>query len=590
MSSRVGRRLPGRQSPFQTPLVLLGGLLTMLVAGYGASTQGLLVAVAFVGIAVLVGIMVRPEPAAMLFLAAIMANGRTLSHIGAAPVFLVEVCLFLIGGAMLLRFLVKGETQPGQKTAIALFFTAFVPGLAGFFLETNWHAVPVWGRNFAIVYYTLFALIFASLRPSIEMYRRLFQFVVIAGVVALGLVFTGNGGGFAPVATSTGATRIAHGSFAIVFGIVPLAIIAVYRQKLISRWYLLLLPPLLVGLILINHRSSWIAFVLALTVLFATRLTPGVLAVFGTIFLLVVFLASGTVGSSVPFAKELQRAQTVTDTQDPNAKWRLHFWHAVVHSAIDHPVIGAGFDNYPAEFVPPESLKDDVPAPHNSFIALAYRIGPLPWLLVVFQLLRVLARGFRQGVTERNRHRKAAITGLVATLTYQTIFSAFNVSFELPYSAPIYWAQFGLLATLLLTPELPSFSSRLLQRNPGELDPEPSLMRERRVVRPAFAGAGGGFQGRPRAAAGRGGDSPPRPTPTPGAPWWARAAATSRRASCRAPSPAWATWGGARPRRRRARSAAPSPRRSPGRSASRCWASSARSCRRACWGPRGAAS
>ena len=47
------------------------------------------------------------------------------------------------------------------------------------------------------------------------------------------------------------------------------------------------------------------------------------------------------------------------------------------------------------------------------------------------------------------------------------------------------------LATLLLTPELPGFSSRLLQRSPGELDPEPSQMRERRVVRPAFAGAGG---------------------------------------------------------------------------------------------------
>lgn len=493
MSRSVVRRLPGRQHPLQAPLVMGGALLTMLVAGYGASTQGLLVLVAFVALGALLGVMVRPEIAAMLFIAALLANGRTISHIGSAPVFMVEVFLFLLSGALLLRFLVKGETTPGQKASIILFLTLFVPGIAGFFLETNWHVLPVWGRNFAIVYYTLFALIFASLRPSKELYKRLFAFVMIGGVVALLLVFSGNGGGFAPVATSTGATRIAHGSFAIVFGIAPLALIAVYRQKLISRWYLLLLPPLLFGLVLINHRSSWIAFVVALSVLFATRLTPGVLAVFGTIFLLVVFLASGTVGDSVPFAKELQRAQTVTDTTDPNAKWRLNFWRNVVHSAFEHPLYGAGFDNYPAEFVPPESLKDDVPAPHNSFIALAYRIGPLPWLLVVFQLLRMLSKAFRQGVAERDRHRRAAVTALVATLTYQTVFSTFNVSFELPYSAPIYWAQFGLLATLLLTPVLPERSSKLLQRNPGQLDPEPSMMRERRVLKPAFAG--GGFDG-----------------------------------------------------------------------------------------------
>ena len=490
MSRAIARRQPGAPHPLRTTLLLGGALLTMFVTGYGASHAALLMAIAFVAVGVLLGVMLRPEVAAMFFIAALLANGRTISHIGANPVYMVEVFLFLLGGALLLRFLVKGETTPGQRTTIILFVTLFTPGIAGFFLETNWHAIPIWGRNFAIVYYTLFALIFASLRPSKQMYKRIFAFTVIAGMVAFLLVMSGNGGGFGPVATSTGATRLAHGSFAIAFGIVPLAIIAVYRQRLISRWFLLLLPPLLAGLVLINHRSSWIAFVIALAVLFATRITPGVMAVFATIFLLIVFLASGTVGSSVPLAKELQRAQTVSDTSDPNAKWRLNFWHNVIRSALQHPLYGAGYDNYPREFVPPESLKDDVPAPHNSFIALAYRIGPLPWLLVVFQLLRLLSRGFRQGATERDPYRRAAVTGLVATMTYQTVFSTFNVSFELPYSAPIYWAQFGLLATLLLTPVLPERSGSLLARVRRPLNREPSQMRRRRVLAPAFAGGG----------------------------------------------------------------------------------------------------
>lgn len=492
----------GALSSFRGLMLFGGAALTMVVAGYGASSSGLLMLVAVVALAVLLGVMLRPEVSALFFICAILANGRTISHIGASPIFMVEVFLFLLGGALLLRYLLMGETTPGQRTAIVLFLTLFAPGIAGFFLETNWHAVPVWGRNFAIVYYTLFALIFASLRPSKAMYKRLFSFVVIAGVVALGLVFSGNGGGFGPVATSTGAVRLAHGSFAIVFGIAPLAIIAVIRQKLISRWYLLLLPPLLLGLVLINHRSSWIAFVFALIVLFATRLTPGVVGTAAIVFLLMVFLASGTVGNNVPLAKELQRAQTVSDTSDPNARWRLNFWHNVIKSAMAHPLYGAGYDNYPHEFVPPESLKDDVPAPHNSFIALAYRIGPLPWLLVVFQLLRLLSRGFRAGVGERDPYRKAAITGLVATMTYQTVFSTFNVSFELPYSAPIFWAQFGLLATLLLTPVLPDRVAppparvfRPLRRGRNALldRPQPALAGEfEDALEFVGAGAGGG--------------------------------------------------------------------------------------------------
>lgn len=492
----------GALSWLRGPMLFVAAALTMLVAGLGtASGAGLVMIVAIVAIGLLVGVMLRPEFASLFFGAAMLANGRTLSHVGANPIYLTEVFLFLLGGALLLRFLMMGETTVGQRQTVILLVTLFTPGIAGFLLQTNWHAVPVWGRNFAIVYYALFALIFASLRPSKALYARLFKFVLIAGVVALGLVFSGNGGGFAPVATSTGATRIAHGSFAIVFGIVPLALMAVLRQKLISRWYALLLPPLLLGLVLINHRSSWIAFIVALVVLFATRLTPGVVASGAIVLLLLVFLASGTVGNNVPLAKELQRAQTVTDTHDPNARWRLHFWHAVVHSAIQHPIYGAGFDNYPASFVPPESLKDDVPAPHNTFIALAYRIGPLPWLFVVFLLLRMLSRGFRAGVKEHERTRKAAITGLVATMTYQTIFSAFNVSFELPYSAPIYWAQFGLLATLLLTPVLPERSERLALKPLRLLNPARSNILPRRERGPAFVSASAGA-----AALGGGGD------------------------------------------------------------------------------------
>jgi O-antigen ligase len=137
----------------------------------------------------------------------------------------------------------------------------------------------------------------------------------------------------------------------------------------------------------------------------------------------------------------------VTSTTDPNAQFRLNFWKAALAKSIDSPLIGAGFDPYPANIVPPESVgSDPFPAPHNSFVAIAYRIGFIPALAVVALLLYLIRRGFRASVDRADPRDRAICSALTAIVVYAGVTSALNVFLEAPYAGPLFWTAVGLLA------------------------------------------------------------------------------------------------------------------------------------------------
>lgn len=152
-----------------------------------------------------------------------------------------------------------------------------------------------------------------------------------------------------------------------------------------SRWVrqlvLVALPVLFVGLALSKGRGAWLAFTVALLVMFAlVRKTPRVYTAAG----LVVLVLGGTVVAGIRagyfddnFSK---RFEDTASGKDPTAQ-RADIWKVGLALFRDNPVAGVGFDNFHVRFndylssvhtdVFPGFNKD----PHNVFLSVAGETG-----------------------------------------------------------------------------------------------------------------------------------------------------------------------------------------------------------------------
>jgi hypothetical protein len=397
---------------------------------------------------VLVGILLRPQAALVIWVGGLLASGQELTHLHATgTLYVTEPLLALLTLAIAVQILTSDRPAPGLKTMVMLNLALWTPALGGLLLRTNTGYLE-WLPNFTIVYYALFAIAAAALVPSRQLYRGLFLAVLVGSLIAFVLVFLGLAGADQERLTSTGATRIAHGSFSLPFGIAPLVLIAAVRERVLSPWWLAPVPPLLLALVLENQRSAWLGFALALVVLLSTRVTPKLL--FAAMVLVLAgsfFVEKQTSEQGARLQTEVIRARSLTDTSDPNARFRLQFWKAVGAASLESPLFGSGFDPYPSRLIPPETAFGSRQDPHNSFVALAYRVGPIALGILVAMLSLLLLRGYRSAHSDRDPLNRAVTGALVAVIAYVAVYAALNVTLELPYAAPLFWVPVGLLAT-----------------------------------------------------------------------------------------------------------------------------------------------
>ena len=401
----------------------------------------------------LAAVLVRPELILMVWFAAILADGRWLTYNQVGPLYVTEPLLALLTLGIVVRLLVAENGRYDFQTrkralgfVLLLFVVMFVPAIAGVFFHTSAFDYPA-ARNLLLILYALFAVLVVAVTDLRHSYRQWFLAVLVGTTAALVLVAVGQAG--AGIATSTGAVRIAAHTFVLAFGIAPIVLAAASREGFIRPSVALAAAvPFLICLVLVNHRSAWLAFVAAAAVVFGRRLTAPVIVGGATILVTGFILFTTTIGSTAPFGQEVARARTVTSTTDPNATYRLDFWKAVLAKSIDSPLIGAGFDPYPPSVIPPSTIdpESDLPAPHNSFVAIAYRIGFIPFLIVLGLLFDLVRRGYRASRVSPDRRDRAICSALTAIVVFVGVVSAFNVFLEAPYAGPLFWTAVGLLA------------------------------------------------------------------------------------------------------------------------------------------------
>lgn len=444
--------------PSWSPVDLWVGALGILAA-FGTAVaisdgHARLFAFAAVAAAVFIALLRWPETILMLWFFLILSDGRWLTYHKFGPLYVTEPLLALIFFALLLRFAARSPARIGDvgrrlaaRPLTFLICAMWIPALVGLLALTSVVDYEA-ARNFALILYSLFALVIVGVTDLRNSYRRWFIVALGGSTVALVIAFAGKAGPEA--ATSTGALRLAGFTFALAFGIAPIVLIAAAREGLIRPLHATLAAlPFLVALVLVNHRSAWLAFLAASAILFGKKFSAPV-ALGGIAALTVGFaLFTSEHNNVTTVGQEITRAKTVFSTTDPNAQFRLSFWGEAMRRSLHSPVVGAGFDPFPASIVPPETVgqeNDPFPAPHNSFVAIAYRIGILPFVIVIALLGMLIAKGFRASSERTLPLDRAVCSALTAIVVYAGITSAFNVFLEAPYAGPLFWTSVGLLA------------------------------------------------------------------------------------------------------------------------------------------------
>lgn len=437
-------RLTGR-------LGLVGSSLLAIPVGYVvASGYGPMIVTLLVGAVAAMFVLLRPSMALMLIAGALLANGREVTKLGVSHLYAADALLALLLAAAVVTVTVRRPSLVALRPIVPLVLVMWVPAVCGLILHTTFSGFT-WAANFEMVVVSLYALLPAVFLSARAEQRRLLAPVLIGSVLAFVIAVAGFGG--ASGETSTGAVRIAHGSFVVPFGVGALVVLAFVQERVLPRRYLLLLAPFLTGLLLMNHRSSFIGFGAAIILLSCSRPSIGPrLAVGIAAVVVVVLVASISVGAiSVPgLDKSVERAESITNQQDPNIKYRLDFWKNVLRGSFESPLIGKGFDAYPDAYVPTHSTADeDNPQPHNSFVSLAYRIGPVAALIVLLVIGSWIVQGFVASRRAADAPTRAALGAVAAIMVFFLADAAFNVALEVPYFSVLFWLATGLLTLLL---------------------------------------------------------------------------------------------------------------------------------------------
>jgi O-Antigen ligase len=132
------------------------------------------------------------------------------------------------------------------------------------------------------------------------------------------------------------------------------------------------------------------------------------------------------------------------------ARFRQDAWAEAWARVTDHPMFGEGFGK---PFVFYDSVQrrwwtDDV-RPHNAYLTILYKMGLLG--LAAFALVHLAFYTAAYGAWRSGRSPviRSCIFGLMTALLGMQVYGFFNLLFESPFLAVVYWSVMGLILSLI---------------------------------------------------------------------------------------------------------------------------------------------
>jgi O-antigen ligase len=202
-------------------------------------------------------------------------------------------------------------------------------------------------------------------------------------------------------------------------------------------------PILLFAIVIDQHRSVWLAFMVLLIGLVVTGDVPfGTKRNLGigllTIAAIFVFLTTDP-GTKLGSYLSLRAAAFTNPESDPNALWRLLLWEAHLARLKEFPIFGEGFGGYWQVFIPHFGTSVSV-APHSFYVQTLIKMGAVGMALYAAMALCIVKRF----LTWIRAARKAGHEETPLVLTALLVFIAGHF-FYLTYSMDYYmWIYAGL--------------------------------------------------------------------------------------------------------------------------------------------------
>jgi O-antigen ligase len=388
------------------------------------------------------------------FLVLLYAGSREFAYLGVAfgdvTIFVSEICL-AVTGALLLRnlptlreFRKSGVCPLPLAAYLLLGCVALARGVSEFGLEAI--------RDSALCYYAVAFILTVLLTQTWRAVKLLIITCYFGWALAGILVFYKYAEGLGIYLPAHEVVRYAAGSQAVSAVASVGSAVAIIGQSVNRRvkllFYALGLGQLLVALFLIQHRSLIIALAGTLLVVIYCCLPYRwpiiVLALWCVVAvgLLPVFLG-GKLGDLPPIVGQtLQRLETILAPQeDANSHWRIVVWKEALKSGATHPILGTGFG--PPFAVDLGYRVDHDIDPHNSYVAIFYRLGIPGILALLFLWVPILREAFLscRSDPERRLWVGMALSGHVGV----AIFAFFNVAFEGPYMGIPFWVSLAIV-------------------------------------------------------------------------------------------------------------------------------------------------
>lgn len=155
--------------------------------------------------------------------------------------------------------------------------------------------------------------------------------------------------------------------------------------------------------------------------------------------------SAGAAASSASGADAVEAFQFTS-----TARFRQDAWAEAWTRVSDHPMFGEGFGK---PFVFYDSVQrrwwtDDV-RPHNAYLTILYKMGVLgfaAFALVHLAFYRAVYRALRR---DRPPAVTSYVSGLMSALVGMQVYACFNLLFESPFVAVVYWSVMGLIISLM---------------------------------------------------------------------------------------------------------------------------------------------
>jgi len=378
-------------------------------------------------------------------------------QIGNIPLYITEITIAIVVLSLLLRGFLKGKVKIPGSLLNKIYFFYYLIGILALFRGLHYGIESI--RDSALVYYSIFYFFTIYVIKNFTILKNFFIIFFIASILATIYFYLGYFN-IIPWAPQGAANSMYLGiSLILLYVLLPL----IKKQSLRNIIYIIMLLQL-ISIALFEVRSVWIAllisFLFVSILLFKNRLFKVKHLKFWSLGTsLVIFMLVALLVGYPPVTKVALEVRTVIlptkrvpgSPSVGNTLFRLAMWRELLQEVTSRPdylILGVGFGK---PFMPKCAafMHREWMDPHNSHLAILYRMGLLGFGIYIWLILRFLKDCLSFLKQNNDKTTKLYIIGLLGAFILVLVHCTFSVILEGPYKGIFFWITMGLCIVVI---------------------------------------------------------------------------------------------------------------------------------------------